>query len=204
MLGDELIKKYPIISDQVDKSELIIILRELQKATTGSIGGAVVEFGCYKGTTSLFIQRLLSHLDVGAEFHVYDSFEGLPQKHEFDRSPVGEQFKPGELAASKKEFIANFKKVGVKLPHIHKGWFDEIRDDDVPRDIKFAFLDGDFYDSIRVPLKLIENKLGSGGVVVVDDYGNDALPGARRAVDGWAQKRGAKVLTEASLAIIRL
>lgn len=196
-----LLHRYPLISDQVDKAELGIILRQLL-ACYSHKQGAVVEFGCYIGTTSLFIRRLLDELSATSEFHVYDSFAGLPDKTVKDRSPVGEQFKIGELSVSRKEFELQFKKAGLRPPKIHKGWFSEIQHQDVPEHITFAYLDGDYYESIRDSLALIESKLLPGAALVVDDYANEALPGAARAVDEWLSQRSARLRIQSSLAII--
>ena len=80
MITDQLLAKYPIISDQVDAKELGVLLRELEKVLRSGAAGNIVEFGCYVGTTSLFIRRLLDAYDFTGEFHVYVSFAGLPEK----------------------------------------------------------------------------------------------------------------------------
>jgi O-methyltransferase len=197
----QLLAKYPLISDQIDKDQLQVILQELEK-TLASSDGAVVEFGCYIGTTSLFIRRLLDmdghnrdgHAGHGStsgnkpapetarEFHVYDSFEGLPPKTAQDQSRAGDQFQAGELAVSKKQFLQQFQKAGLQPPIVHKGWFGNLGAADIPDQIAFAFLDGDFYESIRDSLRLVLPRLQRGGIVVVDDYAREALPGAARAV----------------------
>ena len=191
-----------LLSDQIDRMELAVILRELVR--TSSISGDVVEFGCFTGTTSVHIARWLD--GYGKSYHVYDSFEGLPEKTAPDVSPAGEQFKAGELAVTKKQFIINCKKAGVRLPVIHKGWFSDLDERDVPEPISFAFLDGDYYESVRVPLELIEHKLTPGAVIVVDDYVNEALPGASRAVDEWRKrtKWQTRLIMEHSLAILHI
>ena len=196
-----LIDRHGIISDQVDRKELETILRQLEQVLTTSTDGAIVEFGCYVGTTSLYVQRLMDTYEQ-REFHVYDSFAGLPDKVVQDSSPVGEQFKTGELSAAKKDFIMNFKKAGLKLPRIHKGWFSELSNEDVPENIAFAFLDGDYYESIRDSLSLIWPKLAPHAIIVVDDYMNEALPGAAIAVNEWIASHPARVQTAHSLAII--
>lgn len=199
----KLIERYGLVSDQVDKAELTVVLGELVRSID-SVEGSIVEFGCYRGTTSLYIKRVLDKLAPALPFHVYDSFEGLPEKAAQDSSPAGMQFVAGELAVSKKDFINEFKKAGLALPHIHKGWFDALGGEDVPEPIAFAFLDGDYYDSIRQSLRLIEGKLAPGATVVVDDYANEALPGAARALDEWIRARRLSVRTVASLGIVRL
>lgn len=201
---DELLRKYPLVSDQVDKREVAIILRELSRALDATATGDVVEFGCYAGTTSLFISRLLNIQKSTRELNVYDSFEGLPEKRVEDASRAGDQFKAGELAVTKKQFIVNYKKAGLSLPRIHKGWFSDLIEADVPEKIAFAFLDGDYYESVLTPLRLIWPRLVPGAVIVVDDYANEALPGAAKAVDEWLETHPAKLTIEHSLAILVL
>ena len=200
---DQLLAKYPIISDQVDTKELRVLLRELEKALRSGTTGNIVEFGCYVGTTSLFIRRLLDAYDFTGEFHVYDSFAGLPEKTSVDNSAAGEQFKAGELLAPRKTFVYNFKKAGLKLPTIHKGWFADFTPDDVPESIIFAFFDGDFYESIADSFRVCDGKFQEKVTIIVDDYANEALPGAARAVDEWMRHNQQFTLRiEASLAII--
>jgi len=174
---------YPIISDQVNQEQLRVILSELEKILERNVDGTVVEFGCYIGTTSLFIRRTLDLHNDNREFHVYDSFEGLPEKSPQDSSGVGEQFKAGELSVSKKQFIREFQKANLRMPIVHKCWFSDLTPADVPNKIAFAFLDGDFYESIKDSLKLVLLRLAPGATIIIDDYAREALPGASRAAN---------------------
>lgn len=202
MFTPELIRRYPLISDQVDESEIRIILRELEQCLVAERPGAVVEFGCYIGTTSLFIQRLLAYYGRTGDFHVYDSFVGLPPKSSHDTSPAGMQFVPGELKATKKVFVTQFKKAALPLPVVHKDWFCDLGPEAIPQPIMFAFLDGDYYQSIKDSLRLITPQLAAEARIVVDDYANEALPGVAKAVDEWCRQHYARLRVEASLAIV--
>lgn len=177
-----LLNSHPLISSQITPAQLRVILDELEKILQAKREGTVMEFGCYIGTTSLFIRRLLDAYKDTREFHVYDSFVGLPSKTGPDASAAGEQFQAGELAVSKKQFVREFQKAMLRLPTIHKGWFNSLTSSDVPVKIAFAFLDGDFYESIRDSLKLVLPKMQPGGVIVIDDYAREALPGVATAV----------------------
>jgi O-methyltransferase len=181
-MPDELLAKYPLISDQISREQLRVILSELERTLNAGVGGAVVEFGCYIGTTSLFIRRLLDMQADDREFHVYDSFEGLPAKSLQDMSVAGDQFVAGELSVSKKDFLREFQKAGLRPPVVHKAWFGDLGATDVPEQIAFAFLDGDFYESIRDSLHLVRPRLSAGATIVIDDYAREALPGVARAV----------------------
>lgn len=203
MITPTLLKQFPIISDQVDARELTAILNELERLLAQGKRGNIVELGCYVGTTSLFIRRLMNEYKATDEFHVYDSFEGLPEKTTQDMSVAGDQFVAGALHASRRTLLENFKKAHLETPIVHKGWFSDLTITDMPDRILFAFLDGDYYESIRDSLKLIENKLLPGAVIIVDDYASEALPGAAKAADEWAKRKGYRVQSMASLGIVR-
>jgi O-methyltransferase len=173
---DPLLARHRLISDQISIDQLRVILNACEQALP--LPGAIVEFGCYIGTTSLFLRRLIGD----REFHAYDSFEGLPPKSPQDTSGAGEQFQAGELAVSKKQFLQEFRKASLRPPIVHKGWFSDLTAADVPEQIAFAFLDGDFYESIRDSLTLVLPRLMPSGVIVVDDYAREALPGVATAV----------------------
>jgi O-methyltransferase len=195
----------PIITDQVGRNELGVICGELERVLERRIPGAIAEFGCYAGTSSLFIRRVLdAHQQSAARpFHVYDSFRGLPEKGPQDQNAATVDFTAGKLFVSKAQFVKNFKGAGLALPVIHKGWFSELTEADVPGKIAFAFLDGDFYDSILVPLKLVWPRLQPGGALLIDDYGREALPGPQRAVrDFFRDKVMPTVRTEQGIGII--
>lgn len=201
----KLLKKYPLVSDQVDAEQLRVILRELDTVIEKKVGGAVVEFGCYIGTTSLFIRRLLNLRDPMRPFHVYDSFAGLPPKSCQDDSMAGVQFTAGALAVSKKQFLHEFQKAHLQPPIIHKGWFADLTDHDIPAQIAFAFLDGDFYHSIADSLQRVLPRLCHDGTIIIDDYAREALPGVRRAVHNVLPKTlHTAVRTNHNLGVITL
>ena len=205
---NKLVERHSLVSDQVSKSEIKIILAELQRVLDSNVNGDVVEFGCYKGTTSLFLMRLLEGLKSDKRLFIYDSFDGLPDKTDADRAGLGQEFQRGELLATKREVIENFRRAGLKLPIIKKAWFSDLTERDVPEQIAFAYFDGDFYGSIRDSFAACVGRFQPGATIVVDDYGNEHLPGAARAVDEWVALHRdmvqGKLRLQDSLAIIHL
>ena len=201
MKYESLLSKYPIISDQIGRPALSVVLRELEKVLAQGIEGNIVELGCYIGTTSLFITRLLENSDK--TFYAYDSFEGLPPKVAQDASGVGVQFKAGELTVSKKQFLHEFQKANLPTPITQKAWFKDLKAEQLPEQIAYAFLDGDFYESIIDSLRLVWPRLSQGAVITIDDYGRDALPGVERAVRDFFQDKSIDLHHEHNIAIIR-
>lgn len=166
-------------NDQVSEAETEKIIKLAKEAL--KLEGDFVEMGCYKGDTSLLLAEVLK--GASKKLWIYDSFEGLPEKKDEDKSVLGVLFKEGELAVTKREVKERFLRAGLSVPIIKKGWFSELKEDDLPERIAFAFLDGDFYESISDSLKLVMPKMIKGGILVVHDYSNPALPGVKKAVD---------------------
>ena len=197
-------------NDQVSEEETALIL-EKAKGCIG-IEGDYVEFGCYKGDTSLLLAEVLRDNAISVEksvdksveklgksggngvekgndekvrkrLWIYDSFEGLPEKRPEDKSVLGIAFQKGELGITKREVKERFLRAGLPVPIIKKAWFADLKDEDVPEKIAFAFLDGDFYESIRDSLRLVLPRMAESGVLIVHDYTNPALPGVAKAVN---------------------
>jgi O-methyltransferase len=153
------------------------------------VPGAVVELGCYEGTTAILLQMTLDRLDSPKALHVYDSFAGLPEKTVEDGET---RFTRGDCRTTLAKLTENFERFGVKRPTIHAGWFAETLPTELPERICFAHVDGDFYTSVRESLEHVYPRLSKGAVVVVDDYCDPALnpvyhslPGVKRACDDF-------------------
>lgn len=193
---------YPILSDQITREGLGVVWRELENVLKMGVPGDITEFGCYAGTTSLYIRRLLNKYKSGKIFHVYDSFDGLPDKTNQDNNAAGIDFSAGKLYFSKADFTKVFKGASLQLPVIHKGWFSNLSPGDVPKNLAFAFLDGDFYHSILDSLKLTWPVLDENGVLLIDDFGRETLPGVERAVRDYFGGKLPKMHIEHNIAII--
>lgn len=155
--------------------------RELIQALCGvldeEVEGDVVELGCYVGESSKYLRRTLNAYTSDKQLYVYDSFEGLPPLHECEKD-CG--WRAGTLKTTKEVLIKNFIVNQLAPPIITKGWFKDITR--LPDKICFAFLDGDFYDSIFDSLQKVYSKMSEGGVILFHDYARADLPGVEKAV----------------------
>lgn len=199
-------------NEQVSDRETEEIIRRVKECL--AIQGDLVELGCYRGDTSLVLAELLKEYNNKLvekpvkksvkKLWIYDSFEGLPDKTLNDESAVGKDFRSGALAVSKKEVKKRFLRAGLPVPMICKGWFGDLTEEDLPEEVAFAFLDGDFYESIRDSLRLVGSKMCPGGVMMVHDYRNEALPGVAKAVDEWLSEKSCQVEWFETCAIIKI
>lgn len=179
---DDILAKHPILpTGMMSKEQIRIILKNLKEVLDSKIEGDIVELGCHGGSTSLFIQRLLKHYNSEKEFHVYDSFLGLPDKQEEDETKITDEFFKGRFKSTEKNLILSFKDADLAPPIIHVGWFKDIPDQEYPEKIAFAFFDGDFYSSIIDSFNKVYPRLSKGARICIDDYKYNVLPGVEKA-----------------------
>jgi O-methyltransferase len=161
------------------------------------VEGDFVELGCNTGDSSVLITKLLQTYNSDKKLAVYDSFEGLPTARQED----GTFLSGGDLKTSEEILRSNFKKYNLPLPEIHKGWFQDTLPTGLPEQIAFAYLDGDFYDSIIVSLQYVYPKLTPGAICLIDDFcdlqinpkGWDPLPGVKKACDEYLSDKPEKM-----------
>ncbi|MCR5572491.1 MAG: TylF/MycF family methyltransferase [Candidatus Saccharibacteria bacterium] len=165
---------------QISTRETDVILAQLAK--TIKLPGDVVEFGCYAGDTSVLLAEALKQAP-DKWLYLYDSFEGLPEKTIEDQTAAGWRFKAGELKVSPETVAHKFKKLSLPEPVIVKKWFNQLDNSDLPSQISFALLDGDFYASIKTSFEKVAPLLTPGGIIVVHDFRNAELPGVAKAVN---------------------
>ena len=171
-----------INDDQLDQ----LVLYALDVIEKG-VEGDFVEFGCYVGESSKYLRKTLDETNSNKDLYVYDSFEGLPplSKHE-----EGMGWRPGTLNVAEEVLIKNFRDNGLKPPYTCKGWFKDIPEYRVPDKVCYAFLDGDFYDSIYDSLVKVYDKVQEGGYILFHDYERNDLPGVRAAIEDFLRERG--------------
>lgn len=177
-------------SGTVCADRLRVIADELAVLTARGLPGAVVELGSYRGAMALWVRSVLDSLgDRDREIHVYDSFQGMPVPGVED----SDHLTAGELWSSPDDVRTTHAAWGRPAPVIHPGWFDETLPTELPDEIAFAYLDGDFYASTLTGLTHCVPRLVPTGVLLVDDYADtvvnprawDGLPGVKRACDGY-------------------
>lgn len=161
------------------------------------IPGEVVELGCFEGITSILMQKTLDQFHSKKRIHVYDSFQGLPEKQAEDGNVP---FTKGKFWSPKSRLIRNFSDHDTKLPKIHTGWFKNTLPKGLPDTICFAHLDGDLYSSITESLTYVYPRLAKGAIVIIDDYCdpdilnvNNILPGVKKACDDFLSDKKEKM-----------
>ncbi len=143
----------------------------------GTPPGSVVECGTWRGGMFFGLMDLCPEV---TEFHVFDSFEGLPPATaEVDGSYAVEAQAADELisnnnTAHRHEFDEGLNAhQGHRLDQVtvHQGWFEDTLEGFATKQpISVLRLDGDWYASTKVCLDALYDQVMPGGVILIDDY----------------------------------
>jgi O-methyltransferase len=171
----------------INDSQIEKLVENLIKVFKNKIDGDVVELGCYVGESSKYLAKTLIELKSKKRLYVFDSFEGLPDLSKWEE---GTGWRPRTLKTTEEVLISNFTENNLPIPIIHKDWFKDIPNYKIPQKICFAFLDGDFYESIYDSLNKVYDKVSDGGVILFHDYKRPDLPGVEGAIKDFCKEKG--------------
>ncbi len=173
---------------------IIALIEAVRHLTRNGISGAIAECGVWKGGSMMAAARtLLAAGDASRELYLYDTFEGMSEPTEadksFDERPARDQLAetpPNEgiwCYSSFDEVRANLASTGYPMDKIRfvKGRIEETVPANNPPELALLRLDTDWYESTRHELEHLFPLLKPGGILIIDDYGH--WQGARRAVD---------------------
>ena len=172
----------------INHEQIMHLVINLNTVLETNIEGDVVELGCYVGESSKYLRKTLDTNQSDKKLYVYDSFEGLPELSEWEENTG---WRPFTLKTTEDVLVSNFRQNNLNPPdRIVKGWFKDIKQEDLPEKISFAFLDGDFYDSIYDSLVKVYDRMVEGGMIFFHDYLRHDLPGVDAAIRDFFRERG--------------
>jgi hypothetical protein len=148
-----------------------------------ALPGDTVECGVFTGASSFLMCLATAGVVPGRLHHVFDSFSGLSEPEAVDAPRDGHTFR-----WQKHDLLVPLEKVKKNLSrfeHIryYQGWiptrFQEVAD----RRFCLVHVDVDLYQPTLDSIAFFYERLVPGGMIVCDDYGSSACPGAKQAFD---------------------
>jgi hypothetical protein len=163
---------------------LVAMARACQRIDNDGIVGDIVECGVWRGG-NIILARFYSPDRI---CWLYDTFEGMFNRSEWDVSRSGVMVGVGKSAVSVEEVTENLRISGTldarKLRFVKGAVEDTLLDaNNLPDKIALLRLDTDWYYSTKIELEVLWPRLAVGGILIVDDYGH--WMGARKAVDEY-------------------
>jgi len=155
-----------------------------QRIEIKGVEGDVVECGVWRGG-NIILARFYCPDRV---CWLFDTFEGMANRSEWDVSRSGVKVGLGKSAVSIEEVTDNLRVTGTfdaRKVRFVKGLVEEtlLDESNLPERIALLRLDTDWYQSTKIELEVLWPRVVPGGVLIVDDYGH--WLGARKAVDEY-------------------
>ncbi|WP_196991548.1 TylF/MycF/NovP-related O-methyltransferase [Panacibacter microcysteis] len=195
-------------SNTMTSPERIYSLIEAVKyVENNGIAGEIVECGVWKGGSMMAVAQTLLHLKKSyRQLYLYDTYEGMSEPTEYDKTFYGEKAATLLQKDSNKEknlvwaysaldtVKSGMKSTGYPSENIHyiKGKVEDSIPATIPQKISILRLDTDWYESTKHELEHLFPLLTVGGVLILDDYGHWA--GARKAVDEYFALQKTRIL----------
>ena len=184
----ELIKPYTVLSEERKNA----LYQCAESVNSNNIQGDFVECGVLNGGSAGILGGILLESNMNRKMWLFDSFEGLPEPSEADIDSHGEKGKKGLFTGSEekvRELIFDKLKMSDKRVEIVKGWYEKTVPETEKRIDKIAVLhmDCDFYESVKICMNSLFDKIQSGGYLVIDDYGR--WKGCKKAIDEFFMQR---------------
>lgn len=161
------------------------------------IEGSLVEAGFGKGVTANVIVKLMNNGKLTKrDIWLFDSFEGFPHPHEFDKTP-NRSTRRGEWKVPMGPALRLKESIDTNV-EVVKGFFQ----DTIPAhyeggQIAILHLDCDLYNSYKNCLEGLYDKVAPGGLILFDEYRAPIqlkrFPGAAKAIDEFFENRNVDV-----------
>ena len=146
------------------------------------IDGDVAEVGVARGGSA----KLLANIFSNKKIHLFDTFQGLPHDDILSGTVIGD-FSESESTA--RETLSKFDNIEINV-----GVFPETVNLENTNNYSFVHLDADTYKSTMDGLIYFYPRMNKGGVILIDDYMFDELPGVTLAVLEFTKVHNIKYL----------
>ena len=186
----------------VPVDRLMAVISATKYIIENNIEGDFVECGVWRGGNLIIFQKFIEKYNLQKKIYAYDTFEGMSNPEEIDRTFDGKssiealnkirekKIKRDEnilvAECSIEKVLENFKKFSQKENLICiKGKVEETLKlkDNLPNKISILRLDTDWYSSTKIELEILFPLLEKNGILIIDDYGY--WQGAKKAVDEY-------------------
>lgn len=195
----EQVKAYTMTSPE----RIVSLIRAIDYVEANAIEGSIVECGVWKGGSVM--AALLALKQHYRTVYLYDTFEGMSEPTQEDKSYKGESATKAFMNKDEyweriacystlDEVKKNIRKVGYPEDKIKfiQGKVENTIPSTIPKKIAVLRLDTDWYESTMHEMIHLFPRLVSGGVIIIDDYGH--WEGCKKAVDEYISKNNIKLL----------
>ncbi len=156
-------------------NRLINLYDLVQKANTLNLPGDIVECGVWNGGSAVIMGVACREDEIYFKVRnlwLFDSFQGLPRPKARDGKRERDSYFEGWTKGDIKNVVKVFNKLDVPLENVKiiPGWFNSTLSANSINTIAVLHIDADWYESVKMVLEELYDKIVPGGFIVLDDY----------------------------------
>ena len=189
----DLITNYGLLSGDTNLFKTLTIFDLIKK--TQKVKGDIIEFGIWKGNTSLLIKKIIEIFKIKKKLILFDHFRGL--KH-FEKKDGSESLKyKGTYLGNKKkieDYIKFFKFKNIQI--INKDATDLNKKFFKKKKYSLVIIDVDLYEPTLRILESIKNNISKNGLIVFDEGNSKLMPGEGKALNEFYKHNKKKFIIE--------
>jgi predicted O-methyltransferase YrrM len=172
------------IQDEVRRMNIFLILKYY---LTGLPAGNIIEFGCYRGGSCIFMAAVCAALGIQATVYGLDTFAGMPTTDKtIDAHNTGD-FQETNLS----ELREYTRSAGLRNVEFVPGPFEQTAPSLLSRiaPITVAHIDCDIRSSVAYSYETVMPYMAPGGYIIFDDAQTSSCLGATEAVEDLLIRR---------------
>ncbi len=153
---------------------------------TAMLPGDIAELGVFSGGSA----KLICEIKGRRSLHLFDTFSGLPP-NEFSINKINRGEIRGGSLSEVKDYLAKYDNI-----FFYEGIFPDSVVELGKKSLRFSFvhLDADIYESTLDGLKFFYPLMVKNGVILIHDYYNRYLPGAKKAVSEFLKDKPEEII----------
>ncbi|MDA9838488.1 TylF/MycF family methyltransferase [Candidatus Pelagibacter sp.] len=189
----ELITNYGLYSGSTNLFKTLTINDLVRK--TEKTKGDIIEFGVWKGNTSLLIKKILDIYKIKKKLYLFDHFKGLKHFSDSDKKKAlkfKNRYKSNKNLILKLINFFNFKKIKIidkDATKINNKFFKN-------KKFCLAILDVDLYEPTKKILEAIDNNISKNGLIVFDEGNHKNFEGVSKAINEFMSRNSKKYTKE--------
>ena len=169
-------------------ARLRALYQAIEQVSERQIAGAVVECGTARGGSAALLGLALKSFNERRPLWVFDTFEGMPPPTAADPDYDIAAAYTGSCRGDLADVTRLFERLDIlENARLIQGRFEDTIPQSETGPIAVLHVDGDWYESVKVCLDHLYDRVSPGGIIQIDDYGH--WEGARKAVDEFLAAR---------------
>jgi hypothetical protein len=176
----------------VSAMRLINLYQRVQDANRLNLPGDIAECGVWHGGSAAIMGAAVQDdraFKGKRKLWLFDSFQGLPPPGKNDGEKEHAFYFEGWCKGDVDKIEQIFHRLDVPWEQatVIPGWFEVTLERAPIEQIAVLHVDADWYDSVKLVLDKLYDRVVPGGFIVIDDYW--VWPGCKKAVDDFLQER---------------